>query len=54
VVCSGRFKLLVTVVWLDLKPLVTRTDGCVLDMARAVTGIRRATAWGDGSRFGAG
>jgi hypothetical protein len=56
VVGNGRFKLfkLVAVICLDLKPLVTCTDERVLDMARALTGIRRATAGGDGSRFGAG
>lgn len=52
--CNGRFALLVTVVCLDLKPLVTCTDACVLGMARAVRGIRRATAGRDESRFGTG
>ena len=57
VVGNERPKLLVMVVWLDLKPLVTCTDGCVLGVARAVRGIRGASAGRGGrggSRFRAG
>ena len=49
VVGNGRL-LLVTVVWLGLKPLLTCTDGCVLGVARAVRGIRSASAGRGGSR----